>query len=148
MIHTDDFASWDDAVHWWPLVIERVFEPIMAGARTLSYPRSSWGVDHQPQPVVEQPVTDTIILEGVTSSRSEFRTYLSLSIFVDLPRDECLRRGIERDRATGKTEAELHSLWEAWMVEEDEYMRRDRPREHADIVIDGARRYEDQIALD
>lgn len=42
VIGTDDFASWDNPVNWWPLVIERVFQPIAAGATSLNYPRSKW----------------------------------------------------------------------------------------------------------
>lgn len=35
LVETDDFASWNDP-DWWPLVIERVFQPVKNGARTLS----------------------------------------------------------------------------------------------------------------
>ncbi len=27
IVHTDDFASWDNPKTWWPLLIERIFEP-------------------------------------------------------------------------------------------------------------------------
>ena len=50
IIHTDDFAGWDNPKNWWPLVIERVFDPIINGATTLSYPRSKWWEDHKPKP--------------------------------------------------------------------------------------------------
>jgi hypothetical protein len=43
IIHTDDFASWDNPLNWWSLVIKRVFEPIKSGSKTLSYPRSNGG---------------------------------------------------------------------------------------------------------
>ena len=64
IIRIDDFASWDNPLNWWPLLIEYVFEPISKGARILSYPRSKWWVDHHPDPMVDQPVTDVMILEG------------------------------------------------------------------------------------
>jgi len=44
-----------------------------------------------------QIVTDQLILEGVGSSRTEFRKYLGLSIFVETPREICISRGVARD---------------------------------------------------
>ena len=88
IVHTDDFASWDNPKDWWPLVIGRVFEPLRSGVRTLNYPRSHWWPEHEPEPVVDQPVTGTLILEGVGSLRREFRPFLSLAIFVVL-RERC-----------------------------------------------------------
>jgi len=35
IIRTDDFASWDNPLNWWPLLIEYVFEPISKGSKTL-----------------------------------------------------------------------------------------------------------------
>ena len=31
VIHTDDFASWDNPIDWWPVLIEQVLEPLAAG---------------------------------------------------------------------------------------------------------------------
>src|SRR3954464_13548823 len=80
LVQTDDFASWDNPMSWWPLVIEQVFQPIQKGTKALNYPRSKWWENHHPEPVIQQPVTDIMILEGVGSSRNEFRDYISLSI--------------------------------------------------------------------
>lgn len=147
LIQTDDFASWDNPYDWSQLLIERVFEPIKNGAKTLNYPRSKWWENHQPEPVVDQAVTDIMILEGVSSLRKEFRDYISIGIFVNTPREICLQRGIERDinNDTGKTEAEIAAMWEKWAADEDEYTNRDKPQEYADIVIDGAKPFEEQL---
>lgn len=147
LIQTDDFASWDNPYNWWPLVIETVFDPIKAGAKTLSHPRSKWWENHQPEPVVNQPVTKIMILEGVSALRKEFRDYISVGIYVDTPREVCLKRGIERDinNDTGKTEAEIIAMWEKWADDEDKYLAHDKPQDYADIVIDGTRPFEDQI---
>jgi len=145
VIHTDDFASWDNPLNWWPLVIERVFDPIKAGAKTLSYPRSKWWPDHHPEPVVNQPVTAIMILEGVSSLRMEFRPYISYGIFVDTPEDVCLARGIARDLSTGKSREELVKIWQDWLKDENDYMQRDQPKALADVAIDGTKPFEDQI---
>lgn len=134
LIQTDDFASPDNPINWWPLVIEHVFEPIKNGSKTLNYPRSKRWPNHHPK-----PVTKVIILEGVSSLRKEFRPYINLGIFVNTPREICLQRGIDRDLGsdTGKSEAEVRAMWEKWAADEDAYIERDHPEEYADMVVDG-----------
>ncbi len=145
-VHTDDFASWDNPKDWWPLVIEQVLEPIRTGARTLSYQRSQWWPGHRPEPVVDQPVTDVVVLEGVGSLRREFRPYLSVALFVDAPREVCIARGTARDAALGSKE-EIVARWNQWFDDEVGYMARDDPQSFADVVVDGARPFEDSLGL-
>lgn len=147
VIHTDDFASWDNPTDWWPLVIESIFEKIENGEKALSYSRSKWWKDHNPEPVKDQPVTNIMILEGVSSMRKEFAPYISLSIFVDTPRDLCLERGIKRDLSTGKSREEVRKLWNDWLDEEDLYFDKDNPMQRADLVVDGTKSFEDQFAI-
>ena len=146
-IHTDDFAGWENPLNWWSDVITKVFEPIKAGATSLSYQPASWWEDHHPDPVENQPVTPVMILEGVSSSRCEFDDFISLRIFVDTPETVCLERGIERDRSTGKSVEELTKMWQDWMQEENEYFDKDNPKDKAYIVIDGTLPFKDQITL-
>jgi uridine kinase len=86
-----------------------------------------------------------MILEGVSSLRKEFRDYVSLSFFVDTPKELCLQRGLDRDKSTGKTPEELINIWTKWLEEEETYIQRDNPREYADVVIDGTKPIQDQI---
>ena len=138
VIHTDDFAGWDNPENWWPLVIERVFEPIKNGATTLSYPRSKWWETHNPEPVVGQPITSIMILEGVSALRKEFRPYISFGIFVDTPIEICLQRGFERDKGQdGKSDDEIKLMWQDWYEKEEAYMTRDNPKDFANLVVDG-----------
>lgn len=148
IIHTDDFAGWDNPLNWYQNVIEKVFEPITNGAKALSYQPASWWENHHPKPVVNQPVTDIMILEGVSSSRKEFRDYISFSIFVDTPKEICLQRGVERDSGTGKSKEEITDMWEKWFEEEDEYIQRDDPKENADLVVDGTKSFDEQIEFE
>ena len=145
IIRTDDFASWENPLEWWPLVIEQIFIPIKNGAKTLSYRRSEWWENHYPEPAVDQPVMPVMIVEGVSSSRREFREYLGLTIFVDAPKELCLQRGVDRDTQTGKRREELTYMWEQWLQAEERYFLRDTPKEFADVVIDGTRPFEEQI---
>jgi uridine kinase len=136
VVQTDDFASWEQPVEWWPALVERVLEPLAAGAETLSYPRSKWWPDHQPEPVVAQPVTPVMLLEGVTALRREFRPYAALRIWVETSVETCLARGLERDSGQG-TAVEVEALWRAWLAAEDAYIARDDPRGFADLVVNG-----------
>ena len=146
IIHTDDFASFDNPTNWWPLVIERVFKPIKEGASKLSYPRSKWWIDHNPKPVVEQPVTKIMILEGVSALRKEFREYIHLGVFVDTPKEICLQRGLARDKGNdGNSDEEILAIWENWFENENEYIARDNPKEYADIVVDGTKPFDELL---
>src|ERR1700693_6281114 len=62
IIHTDDFASWDNPKDWWPSLIRLVLQPLADGAETLNYPRSQLGPGHDPEPIVEQRVTPIMLL--------------------------------------------------------------------------------------
>lgn len=119
VIHTDDFAGWDNPLNWWPLVIERVFKPIKRGEKALNYPRSKWWDTHNPKPVINQTITKVMLLEGVTSLRREFRPYINYGIFIDTPADICLKRGFERDKGTdGKSDIEIMNMWAKWYKDE------------------------------
>jgi uridine kinase len=128
VIHTDDFAAWDDPVDWWPRLIELALEPLAAGRRA-RYDPTRWGGAERERIVIEP--LGTVIVEGVTASRKAFRSYLAYSIWVETPRDLRLRRGLERDG-----EAAL-GAWTDWMEAEDRYIERERPAERGDLVIPG-----------
>src|ERR1700680_4015294 len=41
IIHTDDFASWENPLNWWPGVIEQVLKPLSAN-KSAHYQRYDW----------------------------------------------------------------------------------------------------------
>lgn len=146
VVHTDDFASGDDLLDWWPLVIDQVFLPMTRGAKSLSYPRTRWWPGHHPEPVTGQSVTPVMILEGVTALRAEFRPYLAFGIYVDTAREVCMQRGCLRDRGrAGHDDDRIRAIWEEWYREEEEIMNRYLPWEVADIVVDGTKPLRPQI---
>jgi len=128
IVHTDDFASWENPVDWWPNLIELALEPLAAG-RPARYTPTTWGSEER-EPLVIEP-SGIVILEGVTASREAFRPYLAYSIWIETPRELRLRRGIDRDGE------HMRPHWEEWMAGEDRYIRRERPAEHADVVLRG-----------
>ncbi|HSX14840.1 MAG TPA: hypothetical protein VLE72_02935 [Candidatus Saccharimonadales bacterium] len=136
----DDFASFDNPSDWTEKFVESVIKPIKAGAKSLSYSRSKWWPDHDPQPVEGQLVTPIMILDGVRSNRKELRPYLAYSIWVETPEDLCLARGIERDKKQG-TEEDIKKIWQDWLKDENAYIQRDQPKENSDIIVDGTEGY-------
>jgi uridine kinase len=130
VVHTDDFASWENPVDWWPALLEEVLEPLAAG-RSARFTPTSWGGPPRGEVVVDP--APFVVVEGVTASREAFRPYLAYSIWVETPRDLRLTRGLERGGA------DTLERWECWMAAEDAYVARERPAEHADRVVPGDR---------
>ena len=147
IIHVDDFMGWNTLDSWLPSLIQDVFMPVLGGAEVLSYNRSSWGEDHYPEPIHNQFVTKTMILEGVGALRRELREYISLSIFVETPKEVCFERGVMRDVQAGKTVEEVSLLWNTWQKGEDEYFKKDTPKEYADVLIDGTQGFLQQFSF-
>lgn len=133
IVHTDDFASWETPLDWWPRLLAQVLEPLSVN-KPARYQRYDWETRCLAE-WHEVPPTAFVILEGVSASRDAFRPYLGYTIWVETPREERLRRGLARDGA------DALDLWHAWMADEDAYILREQPVEKADLVIDGTDPY-------
>jgi uridine kinase len=130
IVHTDDFASWDNQFGWWPRLLEQVILPLARGT-VARYRRFDWD-RHQLAGWIELPSRpETVIIEGVSAMRQDFDPYLAYRIWVDTPPSVRLQRGLERDGEAMRVQ------WEQWMAAEDVYVERDRPIERADVVLPG-----------
>ena len=130
ILHTDDFASWDEPIDWWHRLEADVLGPMERG-EPVRYQAYDW-VRRKLGEWRELHVSEVVLLEGVSSSRRAVADRLSLAIWVEAPRQVRLARGIARDG-----EAMRHQ-WEKWMAEEDGHYARDRTKERADVIIAGA----------
>jgi uridine kinase len=131
VLHTDDFASWDEPLGWWPRLVAEALEPLARG-EPARFRRTDWestGVERWG----EIPPAEVVILEGVGASRPELRRFLAYSIWVETPRELRLRRGLERDGEDAR------GRWEQWMAEEDGYIAEAGPAEAADAIVPGDR---------
>jgi uridine kinase len=130
-LHTDDFASWENPLSWWPRLIEEALEPL-ARNRPGRYRRPDWGSEDHDEWGQVLPAA-VVILEGVSACRAAFRPFLTYSIWIETPRKIRLSRGLERDGEQARAQ------WEQWMAAEDDYVRREKPQEQADLVLPGDR---------
>jgi uridine kinase len=129
VLHTDDFASWENPIDWWPRLVKEVLEPLSCN-QSARYRRTDWGNPGHEEWGEVAPA-EFVILEGVTASREAFRPFLTYSVWIETPRELRLSRGLERDGE------EARAQWEEWIAEEEDYVRRERPRERADLVLPG-----------
>jgi uridine kinase len=129
VLQTDDFASWENPLDWWPRLIAEALEPLSLN-QTARFTRTHWANSGREEWREVEPAP-FVILEGVSASREAFQPFLTYSIWIETPRELRLRRGLDRDgeRARG--------LWEEWMAQEDRYIERERPQDRADLVLAG-----------
>ncbi|HEY0450869.1 uridine kinase family protein [Actinophytocola sp.] len=98
VVRTDDFATWDDPVAWWPRLLHGVLEPLADG-RPGGYVRTEWTGGH-PHPGATVTITpsEVLLLEGVSAGRRSIRPRLSALIWCEVAdRAERLARAVARD---------------------------------------------------
>ena len=129
VIHTDDFASWDQPLDWWPRLLDQVLSPL-SRFEPAHYQRYDW----ETRCLAEwhQVLSPIAVIEGVTSARREFRPYLAYCIWIECPHALRLRRGLERDGVSREDQ------WRIWMTDEYRYIAEHRPLDVADLVVDGS----------
>jgi uridine kinase len=130
IVHTDDFASWDEPIDWWHRLEAEVLGPLERG-EPVRYQAYEW-LRRRLGEWRELPASEAVVLEGVSSARRAVADRLSLAVWVETPRDLRLARGIARDGEA------MRPQWDAWMAEEDAHYALDRTRDRADVIVDGA----------
>jgi uridine kinase len=134
LVPMDDFVSWNNLDGWWPRLEEQVLSPLLDG-RGATYQRRDWEHDPHGERLGDWrtiPPAPVVVLEGVTSSRSEVAARLACAIWVDAPPRIRLERGIARD---GEDRREA---WLSWIQRESVFFGDDRTRDRADVIVDGA----------
>lgn len=129
VVHTDDFAAADNPIDWWPRLLAQVIEPLVRGDAG-RYQRYDWPTEQLAEWHTIEPAP-IVIIEGVSAGRAEWAAHLRFVIWIETPRDERLRRAVERDGVGALDD------WARWMAAEDDHYRRDPSRSRADVVIDG-----------
>ncbi|MFJ7929684.1 uridine kinase [Peribacillus sp. NPDC096448] len=114
----------------WERVCNQILKPLTKGEEG-RYQRYDWETDTMAEWHVV-PAGGLVIIEGTYSIRKELAGYHDFTIWVECPRDQRLKRGLERDGENAR------QMWEDnWMVYEDLYVGAQRPQERANLVVDG-----------
>jgi hypothetical protein len=121
VISTDDFATWDDPVAWWPRLRTGVLDPLAAG-RPGRYQRTEWpdGVPRLGEWVTVD-VPEVLVLEGVSAGRRSIQARLSCLVWVEFADAQGrLERAVARDGATSRKHLSRWQLFEqGWFAVDD-----------------------------
>ena len=130
VVPTDDFATGEPGVEWWPRLEREVAMPLAHG-QPARYRRYDW-----PSRTLaewrEIPVAPAVVIEGVSSARRAAAPLLAFSVWVHAPRFVRLARGLERDGPEALPD------WERWIAEEDAHFAADGTATRCDLLVDGA----------
>lgn len=130
LISTDDLATWDNPVAWWPELRAGLLDELAQG-RIGRYRKNDWS-SGEPRPgeliTIEPP--EVLLVEGVSSGRSSVRPLLSHLCWIEQETEsERLEFAVRRD---GEHEREHLAKWQrfekAWFAVDD-------PRTHANTVL-------------
>jgi pantothenate kinase len=132
-VHTDDVAWHHSFFDWADVLAEQVLEPLRRGE----------AVDVRPVPWVQRDRAGsiavpaglhTVWVEGTGVLRERLAPLLDASVWVQVDRAEAGRRLRERDGDSPEQRRHV----EEWLREEHPFLLRERPWEHATLVLAGS----------
>jgi uridine kinase len=116
----------------WQRLRDQVLAPLAAGTPG-RYQRYDWpsgtlaaGEAHQ------VPRSGTVIVEGVYTARPELASYYDLTIWVDTPKQTCMRRLNNRGHDHGPGNWNVR-----WRAAEEHYCAATQPRTRLDLTVSG-----------
>jgi uridine kinase len=131
LVHMDDvYRGWGtdfDEVH--DRLDAQLVEPLRHG-REARYQRYDW-VAGRLDAWVAVPPPRVLLLEGVASGSGRLDPVMSLLVWIEVDRDERVRRGVDRDGPA------VLPQWLAWMKHEEAEHARQRTRERAGLRLRG-----------
>ena len=131
VLHGDDmYEGWSGLSTLHEILVECVLGPLSRGENA-GFQRWDWEACARAERI-EVPPADDLLIEGVGVAQRAARHYASVVLYVDAPWDVRLSRGIARDGEAMRAE------WEAWHVDEDEFLMREGTRAAANVVLDGS----------
>lgn len=131
IVHMDDvYRGWEtDFAEVHDRLRRQLVEPLAAGCPG-RYQRYDWHAGELAD-WVDVPVPGVLLLEGVGSGARALGDVASLLVWIEVPRAERVRRGVERDGAS------VLPHWHAWMRHEEAEHHRQDTRARADLVLRG-----------
>jgi uridine kinase len=129
IVHMDDlYNGWESAFD------HHLSDSLIALAqahqseRKISLSRFDWH-RHEYMAAEEVPLADLLILEGVGSSQSAVREYLTASIWIEIERSQGVERVLQRDGAAIGNEMQM------WLELQEQHFQREGSENAADFVL-------------
>jgi uridine kinase len=116
----------------WQRLRDQVLIPLACGTAA-EYQRYDWPAHQLAAGEWHRvPGSGAVIVEGVYSARPELQDYYDLTVWVEAPREVCLRRLADRGHDHGP------GNWaERWRAAEEHYVAATRPRARLDLTVRG-----------
>lgn len=128
-VSMDEFnPGWDGLDAGIRLLVTDLLLPLATG-RPAGVRRWDWTADRPGAWRVIEPAP-LLLVEGIGSGAEHCAPYLSGLVWVEAPDD------VRRHRALARDGEGYAPHWQRWAAQEEAYLRRDRPRERADHVVD------------
>lgn len=146
LYYDDYFEPTPDGELWGafnePRFIRDVVDPLKRSNR-LVYQPYNW---HAKPHITKRPVMidKGVCIEGCFSF--SFAVDWDIKIWIETPREVSQERGVERDAKNMEYEKALHAWRDIWLPPEDEYIKKIKPLETADLVIDGTKPFDSQLS--
>jgi hypothetical protein len=133
VVHTDDVAWHHSFFDWAGVLAEHVVEPLRRGEAVVYRP-PPWVRRARPGSIAVPAGLQSVWVEGTGVLRGQLAPLLDASVWVQVDRADAARRLLERD---GDAPAQLRHV-EEWLREEHPCLLRERPWEHATLVLAGS----------
>ncbi|WP_052850860.1 uridine kinase family protein [Streptomyces avicenniae] len=127
VVHLDDLASHASFFGWTDTLSGRVLGPLRRG-ETARYDGYDWERREFGR-ALTCPPAPVVLLEGVGAGRRALRPYLSLLVWMAVPRATAWARGRARDGQG------LTAFWRDWEAAERRHFADDPSRPFADILV-------------
>ncbi|HWJ52251.1 MAG TPA: hypothetical protein VNT24_02605 [Propionibacteriaceae bacterium] len=132
VLHTDDLA-WHQGVFGWDELLRDQVLPVVRSEEALDYRPPQWQARSRTGSITLPGGLGFLLVEGVGASQASLRDVYDLVIWVETEEPTRSARDLVR-LAGGEMSA---GSFERWMTEENAYTTRERPWEHADLVVYG-----------
>ncbi|MGZ4611325.1 MAG: uridine kinase family protein [Actinomycetes bacterium] len=132
VVHMDDlYEGWTGLqAGVWQRVESQLLAPLRAG-RPACYQVYDWAAGRFAE-WVHVPPAPALVLEGVGAAALPVDPWAVLRVWVEVPEELRLARGVARDGEA------LRHEWLRWAALEQAHFAADGTRERADLVVDGA----------
>lgn len=133
LLHTDDLA-WHHGVLTWDGLLRDDVLPVVRAGNALDYRPPQWQARSRPGSITLPGSLACLVIEGVGASQPSVRARYDLVCWVETDEPTRLARDVPRVTVAGEISAQGYT---DWMAEENAYTTRERPWEHADLLVYG-----------